>query len=398
MQRALLNRATMRVANTTGISGRVTADDVNLDRFHNLIRKVCVLVATLIPSSLRWLALFAVLIVPPLLWGIASASATTPQTWFATVGAQSPDEGRQALAFFPNELWIHAGDSIKWTWVTNEGHTVTFIPDTETRPFFQTIYGSSDGSPFPNPQDPTAIVSTPGGDPDVGSVIPNQPPPPNAFGKGATFSINFPTPGNYKQVCLFHANMTGMVHVLPADAPLPHDQAFYDREAADQGRDLLSDDRAAGAACGCALKASVVAAGTGEIVATAGGTQTLSVMRFLPHQINIHAGDTVEWTNQNPVEAHTVTFGTTPLGLGTFAPFNAVPDPAGDGALLATVSPSTPDASSGIIAAAAQDQIGSPQTLSVTRFRVKFPHVGTFSYRCLLHDDIGMNGIVLVFP
>ena len=45
MQRALLDRATMRVAETTEVSGRVTPDDVNLDRFHNRIRKVCTLVA-----------------------------------------------------------------------------------------------------------------------------------------------------------------------------------------------------------------------------------------------------------------------------------------------------------------------------------------------------------------
>jgi predicted unusual protein kinase regulating ubiquinone biosynthesis (AarF/ABC1/UbiB family) len=52
MQRALLNRATMRVADTTDVSGRVTADEVNLDRIRNRIRKVCAFVAgTLSPSS-----------------------------------------------------------------------------------------------------------------------------------------------------------------------------------------------------------------------------------------------------------------------------------------------------------------------------------------------------------
>ena len=61
---------------------------------------------------------------------------------------------------------------------------------------------------------------------------------------------------------------------------------FYDREAADQRRDLLSDrDGRSVAACGgcaahCSLKARVVTAGIGEISATAGGTQTLAVMRF----------------------------------------------------------------------------------------------------------------------
>jgi len=45
MQHAELNRATIRVADGTNVGGRVTADEVNLDRFHNRIGKVCALVA-----------------------------------------------------------------------------------------------------------------------------------------------------------------------------------------------------------------------------------------------------------------------------------------------------------------------------------------------------------------
>jgi hypothetical protein len=84
MQHAVHNPATIRVADRTDVSDRVTADEVNLDRFHNRIRKVCALVAaTLIPSSLRSMFLFTVLIVPQVLWGVASASATPPQTCLA---------------------------------------------------------------------------------------------------------------------------------------------------------------------------------------------------------------------------------------------------------------------------------------------------------------------------
>ena len=46
MQRALLNRATMRVAEITEVSGRVIADGVNLQRIHYSFRKVCTLVAS----------------------------------------------------------------------------------------------------------------------------------------------------------------------------------------------------------------------------------------------------------------------------------------------------------------------------------------------------------------
>ena len=55
MQHAVQNRATIRVADRTDVSGRVTADEVNLDRFHNRIRKACALVgATLILPALAY--------------------------------------------------------------------------------------------------------------------------------------------------------------------------------------------------------------------------------------------------------------------------------------------------------------------------------------------------------
>jgi plastocyanin len=243
-----------------------------------------------------------------------------------------------------------------------------------------------------------------------------------AFVKGVppvTFSVDFPTPDNYKQVCLFHNNMTGVVHVLPADAPLPHNQDFYDRQAADQRRDLLSDrDGRSVAACGqCAahdsLKARLVTAGTGEISATAGGTQTLAVMRFQADQIVIHKGDTVEWTNLNPVEPHTVTFGNLSFVQGT-SPFPTdlpvdpdgalhavITSPADNGALHAVITSPADNVSSGIIVAGAQDPnsgMGNQTPLTVTRFRATFPNHGTFPYRCVIHDDLGMKGTVIVLP
>jgi plastocyanin len=322
------------------------------------------------------------------------------------VGAQSNDKGRQALAFLPNEIWIHAGDFIKWTFVVDEVHTVTFIPDSDARPSFQMITGSPSGSQFPDPTHPETVVSSPGQLLDIpGTTNP-------AFVKGATFIVKFPTPGNFKQVCLFHQNMTGVVHVLPFDAPLPHNQDFYNREAADQRRELLSDrDGRSVAACGqCtaqdSLKARVVTAGAGEISATAGGTQTLAVMRFQAGQICIRVGDTVEWTNQNPVEPHTVTFGNLSFVQGVSpvpADLPMHPDP--DGALHADIpaADGTNNVSSGIIVAAAQDPPGGGpndfQTpLGATRFRVTFQKAGTYSYRCVIHDDLGMQGTVFVRP
>jgi plastocyanin len=54
--------------------------------------------------------------------------------WEVSVGAESPNRGSQALAFLPNELWVHTGDSILWTFPTHERHTLTFLEPGQTRP------------------------------------------------------------------------------------------------------------------------------------------------------------------------------------------------------------------------------------------------------------------------
>ena len=122
--------------------------------------------------------------------------------------------------------------------------------------------------------------------------------------------------------------MTGAVHVLESNAQLPHDQDFYDRQAADQRRDLLSDrDGRLEEACRQhgdlegehhhPIDAHLVTVGVGEISATAGGSQTLSVVRFIDDKIYIRAGQTVEWNNHDPVTPHTVTFGAEPSKPGS---------------------------------------------------------------------------------
>src|SRR5208282_5563119 len=95
-------------------------------------------------------------------------------------------------------------------------------------------------------------------------------------------------------------------------------------------------------------------------------------------KIQIRAGDTVEWTNQDPVTPHTVTFGAEPANIFASFPTNLPLD--ADGALHGVVTSPADNVSSGIIGAAAQDSVfGSPQTpLGLTRFRVTFPNAGVF--------------------
>jgi plastocyanin len=138
-----------------------------------------------------------------------------------------------------------------------------------------------------------------------------------------------------------------------------------------------------------------VTVGVGEISATAGGSQTLSVVRFIDDQIHIRAGDTVEWNNHDPVTPHTVTFGTEPQDI-LGSPVGKITTDA-DGALHATISSLPKDSvHSGLIVAPPQELIGQNFPLGVTRFRVTFPNPGVFPYICALHDNLGMKGTVIV--
>ena len=311
---------------------------------------------------------------------LISPAASEAQSWQATVGAQSHDRGRQALAFLPTEIWIRAGDSVTWNIPTDENHTVTFLKPGQTRPSF------SAGCPG----------TTPDGSVFDGSSCVNG----GRMSNGQTYTVTFPTPGNFKLVCLIHVNMSAVVHVLNPWEPLPHDQDFYDAQAADQRRDLLSDrdaqvrrDRDRVHSHG-----NEVPTGAGEIVSTPGGIQSVSVMRFLQPKIVVHVGETVEWTSAD-VTGHTITFGTEPPDVTPATPPSANVSLDADGARHATINSSSDNVHSGFIAPAPQDRTGLAQSPpGVTRFRVTFAKAGVFPYICAFHDDVGMKGEVIVLP
>lgn len=407
----------------------------------------------LFPACLCLFLATAFLIVP--------SSVTAQTTYHAYVGGETPDQSVQADAFFPNELWLFEGDSIEWKFVPkNEVHTVTFLTAGQIRPSAP----PPAGPPFavqgvacgPAPvYDGSACVSTATG-----------------LAGGATFTVTFPKAGNYKLVCLVHTDMNGTVHVLknlPVNAQAIHSQRFYDDAAHDEAQALLSDndsqdednrrwdDRDDHDRDGHDRDRqgdNAVTAGIGEVVATGGGTQYRAVLRFLPGVIRIHAGGSVVWTNLDPTEPHTVTFGTEPAGFvptlfalppDLFLPPPGPPTPnppatctlametncqdLATGAIIATINCTTSPAAtagttpcdaafkpqtnsvnppppafaqnsfltSGFLQAAEPDRTGSAQVPpGTTRIRVTFPNKGVYFYHCALHDVDGMYGTVVV--
>src|SRR6185437_10840493 len=119
--------------------------------------------------------LFSLLFGLVLAAGLVSSApaASAQQTWHMQVGAESHDQA-EPDAFLPNEIWIFAGDSIKFTFSSkNEAPTVTLLESGQARP----------------------LVSGP-------------------MASEAAYIVKFPKPGNYKLAHLAHSDMYGVVHVL----------------------------------------------------------------------------------------------------------------------------------------------------------------------------------------
>jgi len=188
------------------------------------------------------------------------------------------------------------------------------------------------------------------------------------------------------------------VHVLDFAEKLPHDQEFYDDQAKRDSKAMLNDmlQDMSKDAHERHRPGNAVMVGLGEVVATGGGTRTLSVVRFMQDKVTIHKGDTVEWTSGDVITPHTITFGTEPADV--IAPSaNVTVD--SDGARHGVIDSTSDSMHSGFILAAPQDRIGLAQApLGVTRFRVTFSKPGTYPYICALHDGSGMTGSVVVLP
>ena len=361
----------------------------------------------------------------------AALAPAGPTNWTVAVGAQSGDASVQAMAFLPNEIWIDAGDSVTWTSHTGETHTVSFLVQPEaaatpgnfpstavTRPSFNAAGPAPFGCAGNNqggaaPTTPAGIpMLTPGSASSwnyVGTECVNSGPicndnlQPNSQPDDAcpliSYTVTFANPGNYKLVCLVHSDMTGVVHVLAPSTPYPHAQNFYDNQGLTQAQALLNSFPTAPL-----VPPNQVLMGSLLSDLSGGGKQYAAYMRFFPQTITVNQGATVVFENDGTSEPHTVTI--VPPG-GTEPPppvlIGATPDPNNSG-----VDGTIPNAvgcgaagstcfNSGFIAPANQDQQGLPQTpTGVTRALVTFNTAGVYSYYCILHDDLGMLGKVIV--
>jgi plastocyanin len=311
------------------------------------------------------------------------------RTFQVLAGTSSSDEAIQLPMFFPATVTLNVGDSVVWSDGSELEHTVRFGEPpagwSNIVPFGSETY---DGTDFRN----------------SGTLW--EPSAPNDAGP-KSYTLTFSKPGTYQYVCGFHTPaMAGTVIVQPAGSAYPStvDVSMSARlstiTSAKAGYQAGDDPRIPSAlrTGSAALTAQTVTAhsdpdGTTryELNAGYGDGLTFILARFGAARLTIHTGDSVVWTNNEPGDAHTVTF----LDNGRDVPWELpghVFNPEGRQRTADGVYRGSGYFNSGLLA---KSSAAPPANHT---YALTFATPGTYEYQCLIHDPLGMKGLIEVLP
>lgn len=129
-------------------------------------------------------------------------------TWYVTAGGETPDMAVQGMRFYPGVITISAGDSINWTLVGHEDHTIGFLS----------------GAQAPEPGSPDSLLPKGASSYNGTGITSSGLMQPDEV---TSYTLNFTKPGVYTYQCLVHPGMGGVVIVKPAGSPYPFTQEQY---------------------------------------------------------------------------------------------------------------------------------------------------------------------------
>lgn len=357
------------------------------------------------------------------------------------------------LAYFPRDVTVHPGDTVKFSLVnTGEPHTVTFGKDIDDMMALLQTKTPEQAADAPEvkkvpvllPQGPGDAVQSAAqpcflatGDPGTDACAKADRAQVDFNGtqtfynsgwltQDKTFEVKFSDsvkPGKYAYVCLLHMpDMSGTVTVVDKDTPIP--SVADATKQGDTELQKLTDaikpaiDQAQG---GQAKPGEVLA---GELAQNA---MTAEGLMFIPRETTIKAGETVTWNIWGP---HIISFNppqdATDLrvvdpeggvhlnqklampagGPGQPAPPPTEAAPAGASAAAPAASGPTPDPNGPpppptMIDAGEWDGTGYHSSGIILSFppalfayKLKFTKPGTYLYKCTIHP--GMAGSVIV--
>lgn len=386
------------------------------------------------PRRHTWMAATAaaglIIALVPALGTAQSAAAPAAQAFTVSVDAHTAENQAAFLAYYPNQLTAHAGDTVEFAWAdSGEPHTVTFgtIVDSVMTKFA----AGGDPTTDPNfaklpvllpqgPGDANQVAANPcfiaSGDPPTDAATPcPQMTPPEFDGSASFYNSGWvaggdaftmtlsPTikAGTYSYLCLLHGpGMGGTITVVDSATAVPTPD-----EVTTTAQSQID-------ATVAKLQPAVAQANTATAAMANAGVLSPDVqdafgIMFAPATLSVPVGGTATWILWGP---HTISFnapqdavgarvlapdGTIHINPLLFAPSNSPGQPAPAGGTPAPNAPPT------AIDAGTWDGTGFLSSGAVVSFppdlytySVTFSTAGTYTFVCLIHPD--MQGTIKV--
>ena len=351
--------------------------------------------------------IFAILLAAFTLPGAAFAGGPAgdsgPQTYTVLVGFENPHQGYDVMGYFPNIVTIHVGDTVHWKINSIELHTVTFLA----------------GSAAPELIVPSELV--PGADPNISPLILNPTVADPAAPAGGTydggtyansglmgfesweyqdFSLTFTQAGTYDYICLVHgAIMSGQVVVKDRQESIPTPE-----QSAALGKMQIAEQLAKVPGVLKAAKAQVKPdvknpdGSTTHYVTLGYADGPIDVLQFFPDKVKASPGDTVVWEMSPDNDApHTVTFlnGAPSPDLVIVVPQpNAPPLLYANPGTFFPYQPGEELTRSGVY----NSGVANPIPGEFYSLKIGDMAPGLQPFVCLLHDESGMTGVLMVTP
>jgi plastocyanin len=351
-------------------------------------------------SIINIIVILAFLVTPLSLAMTTVASASSAQTYTVLVGAEDISKHTSVMAYFPESLHIHVGDTVIWKQNTHEIHTVTFLAGA-TAPdlLVPAPSGFPAGSLALNPI--VAFPSVPQNGLYDGLTYANSGIMSTDPGQTTQFSLTFTQPGTFMYLCAVHGlMMSGSVVVEVPSTNIPSPAVV-----ADQAQKMIKQQLAhANGLFGMAMSQVPAAQknpdGTTNYTVLIGWSLgQYDLMDFFPNKLVVHPGDTVKYMlSPMNVAPHTVTFLNGAADISFVTP---VPNPPGPPTLLINpsvlgpINPGQPLTRIGIYSSGLLSPVG-PGPKSYT---LKIGDIsGDISYVCVLHDTSGMQALLKVVP
>ncbi|HLI28523.1 MAG TPA: plastocyanin/azurin family copper-binding protein [Chloroflexota bacterium] len=317
----------------------------------------------------------------------AAPSASSGQTLDVVAGAFDPATQIEALEFLPKTVTITAGSTVRW--LIHGFHNVALASGQPyPEPFLPLPAGGLQVNPLvADPVQPESVYRGVG---YFNSGLPADPSQPFEW------ALTFAEPGTYEYACIIHPNMKAQVVVVPESSAVPS-QAEVTAQGQRELAEYLAVAQEQASQQQSTMQPTVEGTTLWGVPMDIPSNPNTAVHKYFPQHLTVEVGDTVRWVNQALTEPHTVTF-----RAGAPREREFVPQPQASGPPLLVGNPRVIDPVVPPQPWDGQSYVGSgmigPGMPAGSEFQLTFGTPGTFSYVCVLHEDLGMSGFVTVVP